>query len=99
MHDGKPLAYCFNADYCLDKLNNAYDAGDGSPALDSDSPLISRELPDGTRVKGVTFDADSSGATPTPPSPEQLRARAHADHRAQFERDGKNPAPGHERHG
>ena len=64
MHDGTPLADCSNADYCLVKLKNAYDAGDGSPALDSDSPLISRELPDGTRVKGVTFDADCSGGDP-----------------------------------
>ena len=71
MHDGKPLAYCFNADYCLVKLNNAYDAGDGSPALDSDSPLIPRELPDCTRVEGLTFDADCSGDDPdaaVPPS-------------------------------
>jgi prepilin-type N-terminal cleavage/methylation domain-containing protein len=31
MHDGTPPADCSNADYCLVKLKNAYDAGDGSP--------------------------------------------------------------------
>jgi prepilin-type N-terminal cleavage/methylation domain-containing protein len=69
MHDGRPLAACSNADYCLVKLKNAYDGVDASPALDP--PLVPRELPEGTRVKEVTFDADCSGGDPdaaVPPS-------------------------------
>jgi prepilin-type N-terminal cleavage/methylation domain-containing protein len=64
MHDGSPLAACSGADYCLVKLKNAYDADDGPPALDPDSPPAPRELPDGTRIKEVTFDADCSGGDP-----------------------------------
>jgi len=62
MHDGRPLAACPNADYCLVKLKNPYDGVDGSPALDP--PLMPRELPEGTRIKEVTFDADCSGGDP-----------------------------------
>jgi hypothetical protein len=58
MHDGRPLAACSGADYCLVKLKNAYDGVDGSPALDPDSPPVPKELPDGTRIKEVTFDAE-----------------------------------------
>jgi prepilin-type N-terminal cleavage/methylation domain-containing protein len=71
MHDGRPLAACSNADYCLVKLKNAYDGVDGSPALDPEHPPAPRELPEGTRVKEVTFDADCSGGDPdaaVPPS-------------------------------
>ncbi len=50
MHDGAPLAACSGADYCLVKLKSAYDAGDGPPALDSDSPPGPRELPVGTKI-------------------------------------------------
>ncbi len=59
MPDGRPLTACSDADYCLVKLKNAYDADDASPALDP--PLMPRELPEGTRIKEVTFDADCSG--------------------------------------
>ena len=69
MPDGAPLAACSNADYCLVKLKNAYEGADGSPAIDP--PLMPKELPDGTRIKEVTFDADCSGGDPdaaVPPS-------------------------------
>ncbi len=59
MPDGRPLTACSNADYCLAKLKNAYDADDASPVLDP--PLLPRELPEGSRIKEVTFDADCSG--------------------------------------
>jgi prepilin-type N-terminal cleavage/methylation domain-containing protein len=68
MPDGRPLVACSDADYCLVKLKNAYD-GDGTPA--PDPPLMPRELPGGTRIKEVTFDADCSGGDPNaavPPS-------------------------------
>jgi Tfp pilus assembly protein FimT len=71
MHDGRPLAACSNADYCLVKLKNAYDGVDGSPALDPEHPPAPRELPEGTKIKEVTFDADCSGGDPDaaiPPS-------------------------------
>jgi prepilin-type N-terminal cleavage/methylation domain-containing protein len=71
MHDGAPLADCSGADYCLVKLKSAYDAGDGPPALDPDSPPEPRELPAGTKIREVTFDADCSGGDPdaaVPPS-------------------------------
>ena len=58
MHEGRPLAACSNADYCLVKLKNAYEGVDGSPALDPEHPPAPRELPEGTRIKEVTFDAD-----------------------------------------
>ena len=70
-HDGAPLAACSGADYCLVKLKNTYDADDGSPALDPGTPLAPRELPAGTKIKDVTFDADCSGGDPdavVPPS-------------------------------
>jgi hypothetical protein len=71
MHEGRPLAACSNADYCLVKLKNAYEGVDGSPALDPEHPPAPRELPEGTRIKEVTFDADCSGGDPgaaVPPS-------------------------------
>jgi hypothetical protein len=57
MPDGRPLAACSNADYCLVKLKNAY-VGGGPPALDP--PLMLRELPEGTRIREVTCEADCS---------------------------------------
>ncbi len=69
MPDGRPLAACSNADYSLVKLKNSYDADAASPALDP--PLMPRNLPEGTRIKEVTFDADCSGGDPdaaVPPS-------------------------------
>ena len=71
MHDGRPLAACSNADYCLVKLKNAYEGVDGSPALDLEHTPAPRELPEGTRIKEITFDADCSGGDPdaaVPPS-------------------------------
>ena len=71
MPDGRPLAACSDADYCLLKLKNAYEKVDASPALDPEQPPAPRELPDGTRIEGVTFDADCSGGDPdaaVPPS-------------------------------
>ena len=71
MHDGTPLAACSEADYCLVKLKTAYDAGDARPPWPP-VPLPTRgSLPDGTKVKDVTFDADCSGGDPdavVPPS-------------------------------
>ena len=71
MPDGTPLAACSDADYCLVKLKNAYDGIDGSPALDPEHPPAPRELPEGTRIKEVTFDAACSAGDPdaaVPPS-------------------------------
>jgi hypothetical protein len=60
MHDGTPLSRCSSADYCMFKLNIPYGAGDPTPALADDTPLIQRELPDRTKIKDVTFDPDCS---------------------------------------
>ena len=60
MDDGTPLGGCSSADYCMVKLNFPYGAGDPAPALaDSVGPAV-RELPDGTRIREVTFDPDCS---------------------------------------
>lgn len=69
--DGAPLAGCPGADYCLVRLESAYDAGDASPALASGTPPAPRALPEGTKVESFTFDADCSGGDPdavVPPS-------------------------------
>lgn len=71
MHDGSPLAACSGADYCIVKLKTAYDADDAHPALAPGVPPAPRELPEGTKVKDVTFDPDCSGGDPdavVPPS-------------------------------
>ena len=60
MHDGTPLSGCSSAAYCLVKLNVPYGAGDPAPALDDAVDPAVRELPDGTRIKEVTFDPDCS---------------------------------------
>ena len=60
MPDGAPLSYCSSADYCMVKLNFPYGAGDPTPALAEDAPLVQRELPDRTKIKDVTFDPDCS---------------------------------------
>jgi prepilin-type N-terminal cleavage/methylation domain-containing protein len=60
MDDGTPLGGCSSADYCLVKLNFPYGAGDPAPALDDSVKPAVRELPDGTRIKEVTFDPDCS---------------------------------------
>ena len=60
MHDGTSLSRCFSADYCMVKLNFPYGAGDPTPALADDTPLVKRELPERTKIKDVTFDPDCS---------------------------------------
>jgi len=60
MDDGTPLGGCSSADYCMVKLNFPYGAGDPAPALDDSVGPAVRELPDGTRIKAVTFDPDCS---------------------------------------
>jgi prepilin-type N-terminal cleavage/methylation domain-containing protein len=60
MHDGTPLSRCDSADYCMVKLNFPYGAGDPTPALADDTPLVQRELPERTKIKDVTFDPDCS---------------------------------------
>ena len=71
MHDGTPLSRCASADYCMVKLNFPYGAGDPTPALADEAPLVRRELPDRTKIKDVTFDPDCSHGDPdavVPPS-------------------------------
>jgi prepilin-type N-terminal cleavage/methylation domain-containing protein len=60
MDDGTPLGGCSSADYCMVKLNFPYGAGDPAPALDDAVEPAFRELPDGTRIREVTFDPDCS---------------------------------------
>jgi prepilin-type N-terminal cleavage/methylation domain-containing protein len=60
MDDGTPLSACSSADYCMVKLNFPYGAGDPAPALDDSVEPAFRELPDGTRIREVTFDPDCS---------------------------------------
>jgi prepilin-type N-terminal cleavage/methylation domain-containing protein len=60
MDDGTPLSSCSSADYCMIKLNFPYGAGDPPPALDDSLGPADRELPEGTRIKEVTFDPDCS---------------------------------------
>lgn len=60
MPDGTPLGGCSSADYCMVKLNLPYGAGDPAPALDGAVRPAVRELPEGTKIKEVTFDPDCS---------------------------------------
>jgi prepilin-type N-terminal cleavage/methylation domain-containing protein len=60
MDDGTPLSGCSSADYCMVKLHLPYGSGDPAPALDDSVGPADRELPDGTRIKEVTFDPDCS---------------------------------------
>jgi prepilin-type N-terminal cleavage/methylation domain-containing protein len=64
MPDGTPLAGCSEADYCLIELKAAYSTDDASPSLAPGAPPAPRELPDGTKIKTVTFDPDCSGGDP-----------------------------------
>jgi Tfp pilus assembly protein FimT len=61
MADGSPVAGCSSADYCMIKLSAPYGAGDSTPTMDSETPPTPRELPEGTKIKEVTFDPDCSG--------------------------------------
>ena len=60
MPDGTPVSRCSEADYCLVKLNSPYGSGDPAPTLDDSVAPAARELPDRTKIKEVTFDADCS---------------------------------------
>jgi Tfp pilus assembly protein FimT len=60
MADGRPLSGCSSADYCVVKLNIPYGAGDPAPVLDDSVGPAVRELPEGTKIKEVTFDPDCS---------------------------------------
>jgi len=60
MDDGTPLSGCSSADYCMVKLNFPYGSGDPAPALDDSVGPADRELPEGTRIREVTFDPDCS---------------------------------------
>lgn len=61
MADGSPVAGCSSADYCMIKLSAPYGDGDSTPTMDSETPPAPRELPEGTKIKEVTFDPDCSG--------------------------------------
>src|SRR5215217_5877843 len=61
MPDGSPVSGCSSADYCMIKLSAPYDGGDSTPTMDSETPPAPRELPEGTKMKEVTFDPDCSG--------------------------------------
>src|SRR5215218_1040566 len=61
MPDGSPVSGCSSADYCMIKLSAPYDGGDSTPTMDSETPPAPRELPEGTKIKEVTFDPDCSG--------------------------------------
>jgi prepilin-type N-terminal cleavage/methylation domain-containing protein len=61
MPDGSPVSGCSSADYCMIKLSAPYDGGDSTPTMDSETPPGPRELPEGTKIKEVTFDPDCSG--------------------------------------
>lgn len=60
MPDGAPLDRCSSLDYCLVKLQFPYGSGDPPPTLDEDVAPEAIELPDGTKIKSVTFDPDCS---------------------------------------
>ncbi len=60
MPDGTPLGGCSSADYCMVKLNVPYGSGDPAPTLDDSVDPAARGLPDGTKIKEVTFDPDCS---------------------------------------
>ena len=60
MPDGTLLSRCSSADYCMVKLKMPYGSGDPAPALDDSIRPAVCELPDGTKIKEVTFDLDCS---------------------------------------
>ena len=51
MPDGTPLSSCASADYCMVKLNFPYGAGDPTPALADDAPLVRESCPTGRRSR------------------------------------------------
>jgi prepilin-type N-terminal cleavage/methylation domain-containing protein len=60
MPDGSPLTGCSSVDYCMIKLSAPYGAGDPTPTMDPEAPPTARELPEGTKIREVTFDPDCS---------------------------------------
>jgi Tfp pilus assembly protein FimT len=69
MPDGAPLSRCSSLGYCMVKLNLPYGSGDPAPTLDDSVDPVVRELPDGTKIKEVTFypyrsHVDSNAAIP-----------------------------------
>jgi prepilin-type N-terminal cleavage/methylation domain-containing protein len=71
MPDGSPLGSCSSADYCVVKLSVPYGSGDPAPTLDDSADPVARELPEGTKIREVTFDPDCSHGDPNaaiPPS-------------------------------
>ena len=81
------------------KLNFPYGAGDPTPVLADDAPLVQRELPDRTKIKDVTFDPDCSHGDRDASSAKLLRVRRrterrHAHPRVQLQRHGQNLRPG-----
>ena len=60
MPDGSPVSGCSSTDYCTIKLLTPYEAGDAVPAMDPETPPAPRELPEGTKIREVTFEADCS---------------------------------------
>jgi prepilin-type N-terminal cleavage/methylation domain-containing protein len=60
MPDGSPVTGCSSADYCMVRLSATYGAGDATPTMDPETPPTLRELPEGTKIREVTFDADCS---------------------------------------
>jgi hypothetical protein len=61
MPDGSPVRSCSSADYCMIKLSAPYEGGGSTPTMDSETPPGPRELPEGTKIKDVTFNPDCSG--------------------------------------
>lgn len=57
MPDGAPIASCSSSDYCVLKLKGPYSEGSATSPEVAGS-LIPRELPRGTKINSVTFDAD-----------------------------------------
>jgi prepilin-type N-terminal cleavage/methylation domain-containing protein len=58
--DGSPVAGCSEADYCMVRLSAPYGPGDAAPTVDPETDPALRELPEGTRIREVTFDPDCS---------------------------------------
>ena len=60
MPDGSPVAGCSEVDYCMVRLSVPYEAGDAAPTVDPETSPTLRELPEGTKIREVTFDPDCS---------------------------------------
>jgi Tfp pilus assembly protein FimT len=92
MPDGTPLDGCSSADYCMVKLRVPYGSGDSAPTLDDSIDPAARRLPDGTKIKEVTFDPDCShgdtNAAIPPSSCGSGGARAGATRTLEFNSNG-----------